>query len=208
MKKVLILSIVAMFTAFSGFAATTASATWQSGDPNGSYVYDNSGSAPEITLSWDLSTSKVEFGFYTDDTLATPATGITIETEDSGTGIVGKGETYVGWKITGAAPVKLEIYASGALTGGTDTNKINWEGEFTGGEDGATPTAIGSTENDSNYTETNKKLVLNETETQTTTYRSDSTKITITTEDAADKAPDKYSATMTLVISAGDVTQG
>ena len=114
MKKVLILSIVAMFTAFSGFAATTASATWQSGDPNGSYVYDNSGSAPEITLSWDLSTSKVEFGFYTDDTLATPATGITIETEDSGTGIVGKGETYVGWKITGAAPVKLEIYASGA----------------------------------------------------------------------------------------------
>ena len=26
--------------------------------------------------------------------------------------------------------------------------------------------------------------------------------------DAADKAPDKYSATMTLVISAGDVTQG
>ena len=170
----------------------------------------------DVKVSWNLNVSTLNIGFYASatDNEVIGVSGLSLKTNQTD-GIIGEGTMFIKWDIATTDPVDVQIYSSAMTLGGTgqseDKKIIDWEASIEKYAEGDVPetkivtlenTKIGniaggsdvygnSTEPIKLFTYDDEKYGIGD---------SGCLKLSITTEDATEKAGGTYSTNVYVQI--------
>lgn len=195
-KNLLVFLIMLIFACLCLYADDKLGVATGSGNTGGSaYVpvnFDLSGGENGET-SWEIGFTKVIPETFTANSEITPLEDIPLTYGgDNGNQGVPADNVYVYWIIKGNPKLKISLSADGAMTGETDTNKINWKVSWD------TDKSIGTDENYSTNTSASYSGV--QVHVDEKTIDVGSKPLTIITQDISEAAADSYSGKLTLTI--------
>ena len=170
----------------------------------------------DVKVSWNLDVSTLNIGFYASatDNEVIGESGLSLTTNQTDK-IIGEGTMFIKWDIATTAPVAVQIYSSAMTLGGSDQSEekkiIDWEASIEKYSEGdVPPSKIGELTNSKiggiaggNYGDSTTPITL-------FTYDDEKygigdsgcLKLSITTEDATEKAGGTYSANVYVQIKA------
>ena len=210
MKKVLTLLAIMAIAMGMVFADGTGSV---SGEATGSDQLDFSNKTATLDVTLDLTDGKLgkyfEIGFASEaigaigENNAVPTakvlTSLELTETTSGGDVQNAADTaFIYWIIKGNPKLKISLSADGAMTGETDTNKINWKVSWD------TNKSIGTDKNYSTNTSASYSGVQVHADEKTIDvgYKP----LTIITQDISEAAADSYSGKLTLTIEPTEST--
>lgn len=194
-KNLLVFLIMLIFACLCLYATDSlGSATESTG--GGAYVpvtFDLSGT--EGATSWEIGFTKEIPETFAANSEITPleAIPLTYGGDNGNQGVPGD-NVYVYWIIKGNPKLKISLSADGAMTGETDTNKINWKVSWD------TDKSIGTDENYSTNTSASYSGV--QVHVDEKTIDVGSKPLTIITQDITDATADSYTGKLILTIEA------
>ena len=170
----------------------------------------------DVKVSWNLDVSTLNIGFYASatDNEVIGESGLSLTTNQTD-GIIGEGTMFIKWDIATTDPVNVQIYSSAMTLDGTvqseDKKIIDWEASIEKYSEGdVPPSKIGELTNSKigsiaggNYGDSTTPITL-------FTYDDEKygigdsgcLKLSITTEDATEKAGGTYSTNVYVQIKA------
>ena len=209
MKKTILTFLIMMFFAgFCAYAATSASGTTiPSADGSNSatvpVTFNISGTGGDAQYSWEIGfTSSTDVNLDAENPVKI-INSIPLKYGEGSQSSQGVPEGNVGvyWIIKGNPPqLEISLGAEGAMTGNTDTNKINWAISW-----GESPsiTTIGSSETeyvDGQQSISYEAKSVHESETEKT-IDADVMPLSIVTQNIENAAVDSYSGNLVLTIT-------
>ena len=169
----------------------------------------------DVKVSWNLEVSTLKIGFYASatDSVVIEESGLPLTTKQTD-GIIGEGTMFIKWDIATTDPVNVQIYSSAMTLDGTeqsdDKKIIDWEASIEKYAEGVPETKIVTLENTKiGNTAGGSDVYGNSTKPiKLFTYDDEKygigdsgcLKLSITTEDATEKAGGKYSTNVYVQI--------